>query len=228
MSRTIHKNNTNDKKAPLFHPSIFETTLADSPKEVRTIMQLDRERLKRLDTDDLTHLKSPGNFPLVDKKDNEIAGSNTRYMSKTLFEETLLTFLFFSKQNVKNIQDIIKYKVYQKTNKVVDEQNTNELLIVMRSIYLEYSSHPPMLNDKMPEDLKKQLISMYTSEVKRLNDIVVDYVFPNVLSGLQQYIAYLRDASTQPYQQNQPDSSDNIKGRREYRSITQVLTGGNL
>lgn len=225
MSRTII--NT-DKNIPLFHPSIFETTLADSPKDIRTIMQIDRERLKRLGTDDLNHLKSPGTFPMVDKKNDEIAGSNTRYMSKTLFEETLLTFLFFSKQNVQNIQNIIKYKVYQKTNKIVDQQNVNELLIIMRSIYLEYSSHPPMLNDQMPEELKKQIINMYTSEVKRLNDIVIDYVFPNVLSGLQQYIAYLRDASTQPYQQNQPDSSDNITGQREYRSITQLLIGSEL
>jgi hypothetical protein len=226
MARIVYTDKTKD--IPLFHPSLYETTLADTPKDTRIVMDLDRERLKRIDTNDLNTLKSPGNYGLTDKKDDEIARSNTKYMSKTLFEESLLTFLFFSKKNIDNIQNVIKEKVFQKTNKVVDNQNINELLIVMRSIYLEYSAHPPMITNKLTDDVKVQVLKMYTKEVERLNGLVIDYVFPKVLSGLQQYIAYLRDASSQPYQKNQPDSSDNVKGQREYRSITQVLLGSDL
>ena len=149
-------------------------------------------------------------------------------MTKTLFEDSLLNFLFFSKKNVQNIQNIIKHKVYKSTNKIIDDQNTTELLVIMRSIYLEYSAHPPILKDDMDEKTKKQILVMYTNEVQRLNGLVIDYVYPTVLSGLQQYIMYLKDASTLPYQQQQPVSSDNVKGQRVYRSVTQVLLGTDL
>lgn len=225
MSKTLHAENV-----PMFHPSIFETTTADTPNGTNIIKELEKERLKKVQTDDLHKLESPGNFGLTGSisKDIELSSSNTKYMSKTLFEETLLTSMYFSKKNIENIQNIVKYKVYKQTNQIIDNQNTAELLIIMRSIYLEYSAHPPIINNKMDNETKKKILPMYTSEVIRLNQLVIDYVVPNVLSQLQQYIAYLRDASTQPYQQNQPTSSDNVKGQRQYRSITQVLLGTEL
>lgn len=223
MSKTLNPY----EQPPMFHPSYFETTIADTPNGTRVIKDIQKERLKKTDTDNLNNLKSPGQFKFT-ADDDEIANNNTRYMTKTLFEDSLLNFLYFSKKNVQNIQNIIKYKVYKQTNQVVDNQNVNELLIVMRSIYLEYSSHPPILKEEMPDDIKKQVLEMYTQEVLRLNNIVVDYVYPNVLSQLQAYIMYLRDASSLPYQQNQPTSSDDVTGQREYRSITQVLLGTQL
>jgi hypothetical protein len=224
MSRTLQS----DKPPLMFHPSIFETTTADTPGGTRIIKDLERERTKRIATDDLNHLQSPGSFGLTAKLNDEIAGSNTKYMTKTLFEDSLLSFLYFSKLNVENIQKVIKYKVHQSTNQVIDDQNVNELLIVMRSIYLEYSAHPPIIKDNMDPLLKEKVTKMYTAEVSRLNQLVIDYVYPNVLSQLQQYIVYLKDASTIPYQDQQPVSSDNVKGQREYRSITQVLLGTQL
>lgn len=225
MSKTLYTENM-----PMFHPSIFETTTADTPGGTGLIQQMERERLKNLATDDLTKLISPGNFGLTGsvEEDQKIASTNTKYMSKTLFEETLLTSLFFSKKNVENIQNVVKFKIFKETNQVIDNQSTTELLIIMRSIYLEYSAHPPIIKDTMDEQTKKQLLKMYTEEVKRLNQLVIDYIFPNILTQLQQYVAYLRDASTVPYQQNQPTSSDNVKGQRNYRSITQVLLGTQL
>jgi hypothetical protein len=225
MSKTLYSENV-----PMFHPSIFETTTADTPEGTNIVKQLEKERLKKLVTDDLNKLKSPGNFGLNGSMldDEKIAETNTKYMSKTLFEETLLTQLYFSRKNVENIQNVVKYKVFQQTNQVIDTQNTTELLIVMRSIYLEYSAHPPIIKNDMDEEMKKKLLKMYTDEILRLNQLVIEYVFPNVLSQLQQYISYLRDASTPPYQQIQPTSSDNVKGQRQYRSITQVLLGTDL
>lgn len=225
MSKTLYAENM-----PMFHPSIFETTTADTPGGTGIVKEMEKERLKNLETDDLTKLVSPGNYGLTGsvQEDNKIADTNTKYMSKTLFEESLLTYLFFSKKNVQNIQNVVRYKIFKETNQVIDEQNTTELLIIMRSIYLEYSAHPPIIKDMMDEQTKKQLLKMYTNEVTRLNQLVIDYVFPNVLTQLQQYVAYLRDASTVPYQKNQPTASDNVKGQRNYRSITQVLLGTQL
>lgn len=224
MSRTL----ISETPPPMFHPSIFETTTADTPGGTGIVKDLERERTKRLATDDLNNLTSPGSFSLTDKLNDKIAGSNTKYMTRTLFEDSLLSFLYFSKLNVENIQKIVKYKVYQATNKVIDDQSVNELLIIMRSIYLEYSAHPPIIKDNMDQKLKDELTKMYTVEVSRLNGLVVDYVYPNVLSGLQQYIVYLKDASTLPYRDQQPVSSDNVKGQRQYRSVTQVLLGTEL
>ena len=101
-------------------------------------------------------------------------------------------------------------------------------VIIMRSIYFEYNNHPPILSDKMNQITIQKILPLYTNEVSRLNQLVVDYIYPHVLSGLEQYICYLRDASTVPYQHNTPSSKDNITGQREYRSITQTLLGTNL
>ena len=93
MSRTLIANT----QPPMFHPSIFETTTADTPGGTGIIKDLERERTKRLATDDLNNLQSPGSFSLTDKLNDKISGSNTKYMTKTLFEESLLSFLYFSK-----------------------------------------------------------------------------------------------------------------------------------
>lgn len=213
------------KSIPLFHPSSFETTSADTPNGSLSIKELEIERTKRLATDDLNNLKSPGNFNIEDKK---LIDTKTRFDAKIQTEESLLTFLYFSKKNVQNIQDIIKYKIYQDTKMVIDNQPETEILVIMRSIYFEYSSHPPILSENIDSETKLKIIAMYTAETKRLNQLVVDYIYPNVLSGLQQYLDYLRDASSVPYQKNQPSSSDNVTGQREYRSITQTLLGTTL
>jgi len=223
MSKTL----TPYKQPPMFHPSYFETTISDTPGGTRIIKEIQKERLKKVDTDDLNHLNSPGNFKFT-QDDKDISNHNAKYMTKTVFEDSLLNFLYFSKKNIQNIQNIVKLKIYKETNQVVDHQSFNELMVVMRSIYFEYSSHPPILKEDMPDDIKKKVLQMYTDEVSRLNNIVVDYVYPNVLSQLQAYIMYLRDASNLPYQQSQPTASDDVTGQREYRSITQVLLGTKL
>jgi len=64
-------------------------------------------------------------------------------------------------------------------------------------------------------------------EVSRLNAIVINQVVPNIVSQLQQYIDYLKDASEQPYYMDKPKNVS-IKGQKQYRSITQVLSGGDL
>jgi len=215
------------KEIPLFHPSNYETTEADVPNGGLSIKELELERTKTLDTDKIAYLKSPGNYTFDDKNFG-VSETQTRFNAKMQFEDSLLTFLYFSKQNVENIQNVIKYKVYKETGKVIDDQSQSEIVIIMRSIYFEYNNHPPILNINMNSQLKNKIIQMNTMEVQRLNQLVIDYIYPNVLSGLEQYICYLKDASTVPYQKNQPNSMDNVTGQRAYRSITQTLLGTNL
>jgi tetrahydromethanopterin S-methyltransferase subunit H len=97
----------------------------------------------------------------------------------------------------------------------------------MRALFLEYSLHPKLITDKMSEQESAELLKKYTTEVSRLNTIVVNQVVPKIISQIQQYVDYLRDASTQPYYMDKP-KNDSVKGQKQYRSTTQVLTGGDL
>lgn len=217
--------NTFKTPQTVFHPSIFEA-ITDSPFDGRTLLNIRKERSQRLTDKDVEKLRSPGTFALT-QNDDSISQSNTRHLFKNLYGETLLTKMFFSKKNIENIQSIIKYIVHKETGYIVDNQSYNELLIIMRSIFLEYSAHPALIDDSMDAQTKNALIRKYTLEVQRLNDITANSIVPNVISQLQQYLDYLRDASTQPYQKEMP-LNDSISGKRDYRSITQVLLGGNL
>lgn len=205
---------------PNFHPSFFETTNKDTPSDTRELME------KNTSEESLGELSSSHKYNLT-VDDNKLSGSNTRHIFRNLYGETLLTFLFFSKKNIENIQNVIKYIIHKETNYVIDNQSVNELLIIMRSIFLEYSAHPKLIDEKMSDDEKKILLEKYTKEVARLNDIVINTIVPKVVSQMIQYINYLKDASQQPTYMDRP-TNENVSGQRVYRSITEVLTGSNL
>ena len=52
-----------------------------------------------------------------------------------------LANMFFSNLNIKSIQEQLRYQVWLKSDKkyVIGYQDQHQLLIVMRSIYLQYS-----------------------------------------------------------------------------------------
>ena len=209
-----------------YHPSLFETTESHTPAEQRTMTMLREQRGQRLTKAEVEDLVSPGKYKLT-IDDNKISKSNTNQMFKNLYGETLLTYLFFSDRNVETVQELIRMLVYRETKYVIDKQSYTELLIIMRSIFLEYSSHPPIITDAMSVNEKNRLQKMYTEEVRRLNDIILNNVVPKVISQMQQYLDYLRDAGEQPYYMERAENKS-IKGQKDYRSITQVLIGGDL
>ena len=133
---------------PLFHPELYERSF-DLPGDKRTLMTITEERSKRLPSTKIEELKSPGKFNLT-PDDNKLSGSNTRFLFKNI-KETPLTFLFFSDRNIKNIQNLIKLNVHKKLGYIIDDQSVNELMIIMRSIYLEYSAHPPLIDENISE-----------------------------------------------------------------------------
>lgn len=102
-----------------------------------------------------------------------------------IHEKTILNQLYFSPQNFKNVQDMIRYKIFKLSDKkyIIDKQDPMELEVVMRSIYLQYSRNN---YDKI------------TEQIQRLNEIVVEEVTPKILINIQQYLTYLRDKS-KPY-----------------------------
>jgi hypothetical protein len=233
-------NSDNINKVPFFHPSLFEKNITGSelPNEnnevsdaivlENTKMLLPKTDLKEkgrkflFGTTDVYKIRNKGAYTrttgvIMNK-------SNTNSLFKNLHGETLLTNLFFSDLNVQSVQKLIRLNVYKTIDVVIDEQSVDELLIVMRSIYLQFSRHPPLLTAEQPIEIQEKIIKKTVEQVERLNLLVVNEVVPLVISGVKQHIAYLKDASQPPEFMEKP-VSDSIRGQRELRSVTSVLTG---
>lgn len=206
------------------HPSLFQDVFTTNN---RTLLSVTEDREKLIETSDLNNLKSPGNFNFTERVDVNLTGSNTRHLFKGLYGETPLTFLFFSKDNINNIQNVIKHLIYKELNQVIDTQDPTELMIIMRSIFLEYHRHPKLLDEGMDEVTKKALLKQYSNEVARLNELVINESVPKIISQIQQYLDYLRDASAPRIPFKNPVNVS-LTGTRNKRSITNILTGNNL
>lgn len=122
--------------------------------------------------------------------------------------------LFFSDQNITELQKLIKYNVWIESDKMykIDNQDENELKIVMRAVYLMYQKGIPTESCRI------------TSGIKRLNTLVINQILPDLLSNITQYIGYIKDAST-PLQPLPPPVNMDRTGNKQYRDITQVLFG---
>jgi hypothetical protein len=99
------------------------------------------------------------------------------------WNNTALSDTFFSAENIQIIQNGIRAGVYNKSNNqyVVGEQNCDELKIVMRSIFLQYSQN-------LPANIPQQIAA--------LNKLVLDYCVKAVYGQAQGYMKYKFDAST--------------------------------
>ena len=97
--------------------------------------------------------------------------------------DTQLSNAFFSANNVQIVQNGIRSGVYNKSNKqyVIGEQNQDELKIIMRSIFLQYSKN-------LPDNIPRQ--------INELNKYVFDYAINQVYNEADGYMKYKRDAST--------------------------------
>jgi hypothetical protein len=215
LINNILPDNTSLKNIPT---SLFETNNPPEPPS-RSMQSVLQER------DVLFTASSPGSFTFHEGKNVSNNNMNSVFKNETC--ETLLTELFYSKKNIDTIQNLIGHLVNKETGYVISRQDDDELLIIMRATYIEYSQHPPLLtrNDKVEK--RKELIQMYVIETQRLNGIILDTVVPKVISEIQQYISYRRDSSTQPSPISLPQFSSS-KGERDYRSPTQVFFGGNF
>ena len=117
-----------------------------------------------------------------------------------------LSLLFFSKENIDIIQKIIRYNVWKLSQEkyIIDRQSDTELEIVMRSMYLQHSRN---LNCKLNEQIKK------------LNQLVIDWCAPRILIQVQQYIGYIHDVENLPMPIDRPTNISN-KGSKVLKSVT--------
>jgi hypothetical protein len=97
----------------------------------------------------------------------------------THLQATPLSQRFFSRANVDRLQQAIRAHVRRAMGLLIDRQSDEQLLIVMRYVYMQSARHHGC-----------------EEEIARLNALVLREVVPQVGSGAAQYLAYLRDAST--------------------------------
>jgi hypothetical protein len=210
----------------VFHPSMFEQQPSGVVDVKRTLLSISQERDQKLSEKDFKDIVSRGSFLFTDD-DKKISKNNTRFMFKNIYGDTPLTFLYFSDKNVDSVQKLLRLRTYNETGYVIDDQSVNELLTVMRGVFLEHSSHPALIHKDMTKEVVEKLLVKYTNEVDRLNRLVVEFIIPKLISQIKQYLGYLQDASAQPVPLP-PPMNDSTTGKKAYKSVTQILLGGDF
>jgi len=93
---------------------------------------------------------------------------------------------FFSAKNMELIQNSIRKNVYERSQPkgyVIDKQSVGELKIIMRAVYLQYARN-------LPNNIAEQ--------VADLNQKVIDWSVPHILSAVDHYFFYINDISHLP------------------------------
>ena len=100
-----------------------------------------------------------------------------------ILENNVLAQVFFSSGNEQILQNGIRAGVHKMSKEkfVVSQQNSDQLKIIMRSMYLQFAVH------------EKDNI---TSQVEALNKRVFGYCIPYVYAEAVSYVKYLKDQST--------------------------------
>jgi hypothetical protein len=128
---------------------------------------------------------SPKNCNVFSLYDKIPAKQSATYLNATqgIWNDTILSKVFFSRENIQIIQNAIRKGVYDKSNKqyTIGEQSSDDLKMIMRSIFLQNS---------------KNLSYNIQGQVQELNKIIIIYCVDKIYSEAIGYMQYLRDAST--------------------------------
>ncbi len=112
-------------------------------------------------------------------------GSSTGYRDALTgnWSDNTLSKVFFSKDNIRIIQNGLKAGVYKLSNGrfLIGDQDEDTLKIIMRSTFLQSATNLP---------------TNITGQVAALNKIVLDYSVPQIYGEAQGYVKYKNDVST--------------------------------
>lgn len=120
---------------------------------------------------------------LQDKIPVDSQSNHTNIMGVEDWEKTKLSCTYFSKENIKIIQNAIRAGVYEmsKQQYIIDNQDIDILSTIMRSIFLQYSSN-----------LEKNILE----QIEALNKLVIDYCVPKLYAEARSYLIFKKDVST--------------------------------
>jgi len=111
-------------------------------------------------------------------ENNNVSNNKGNRMTGT-FKSTKLSDVFYSQSNIDFLQNSMIEGVFKLSNGVkIDKQSEDELLIIMRSIFLQHSKN---LNTNIQE------------QIQVLNGLVLDYCIPNINGNIKQYNGYIHD-----------------------------------
>lgn len=181
------------------------TTLGSTPH--RTMESVEEERSVTLGPIHMGRQQ----YNYYQEDDPRIPYTENRLIVQGQLERTTLNQLYFSKQNIERLQHMIKRSVYERSgNKyIIGPQEENELLVIMQSIY--YSKG-------------RNLDCDFANQITELNTLVTNECTPKIISGIEQYYGYIRDAS-QLYMYNPIERPLNMSsaGTRTLRSVTSIF-----
>ena len=110
------------------------------------------------------------------------------------WEHTALSDAFFSRMNAQRIQKEITREVYRRSGPKkyqIDDQDVDELKMIMRGMYLQYAKNNPFNIE---------------GQIKELNNMVIEWSAPRIISEIEQYQYYLNDISHLPIPLEKPIS----------------------
>lgn len=117
--------------------------------------------------------------------------------------------IFFSNDNLKRIQNMIKKEVGIRTNNVFkldEEQDYNDLVIAMKAVYYEH-------NRFVPVEIVRQ--------VKVLNRKLIDYIMPDIITQIKQSYSYIQEIN-KPLEPITRPLNVNSAGRKSLPALSSV------
>lgn len=137
-------------------------------------------------TNGRVNIMSPDINALFSMKDKIYAGGENSDFREAMtgnWYNTKLSDAFFSAQNIQALQNGLRAGVYERSNGqyLIAEQNPNELKIIMRSVFLQYSRNE---------------VYNIPGQIAALNKLVLDYAIGQVYGEAEGYMKYKDDAST--------------------------------
>ena len=94
---------------------------------------------------------------------------------------TPLNSLYFSEFNLNLVHQAIRQEVKRKTGISIDEQNTTDLLAIMRSVFINNAS---------------DAYSAVCEQVKQMNTVVINMAVSQIYTGISQFMDYSVDIDT--------------------------------
>jgi hypothetical protein len=145
------------------------------------------------------NLNAPNTSKLFEMYDKIPSKEHVSFRNPTtgIWENSQLSNAFFSKENMKILQNGIRSGVYQKSSEtqIICEQDYDTLKIIMRSIFLENAKNSP-------NNIKGQ--------IQELNQIIMNYCIDQIMIELKGYMTYLNDITSMHVPIDHPKMS-NVK-----------------
>jgi hypothetical protein len=167
-----------------FSPYLTSNTIISDPTQKKTILDMERYNGR-------VNIISQPDPNAVFRMQERISLKNkaTSYytaLSGNDWEDNILARTYFSAENIQIIQNGLRAGVYKMSKTagneiVVPPQNVEQLSVIMRSIFFQYS-------ENLGTDIRGQ--------IERLNKLVWDDVVPRVYNESMGYLKYMQDQSS--------------------------------